>query len=181
MPKTLREKLLERGWTEEEIKKTLDMLYSEEKAEKHIEYRKQTNLVIYWTTILVLTIANFLVSVVLIPFLLVLKPYQLEIVVAILGLVLGLLFNLIIRDIEHIEAKHHLIAAVFIPAVALINVFVMVTIANNFATRLNLQMHENPVFISLIYIATFLIPYTYSQFKEARQKWKKLQLEAKKS
>ncbi|MCX6706619.1 MAG: hypothetical protein NT001_00570, partial [Candidatus Woesearchaeota archaeon] len=107
MPKTFRERLVEKGWAEDEIKKTMNMVYGEGKQEKHIEYKKEMNKVVYWATLLVLTIANFLISIVLIPFLLVMKPYQLGMIAGLLGFMFGLMFNLIVRDIEHIETKHH--------------------------------------------------------------------------
>ncbi len=163
----------EKGWSEEEIKNALNKVYSPEKEEKHIEYKKEMNKVVYWTTLLVLTVANFLVSIVLIPFLLVLKPYQLGMIVAVMGLVLGLLFNLVIRDVEHIETKHHVVAAIFIPSVALINVFVMVSIGNSLSQTLGIAGHENPVLISLAYICAFLVPYIISEFREARRRLKK--------
>ena len=172
MPKTFRERLVEKGWAEDEIKKTMGMVYGEGKQEKHIEYKQEMNKVVYWVTLLVLTIANFLISIVLIPFLLVMKPYQLGIIVGLLGFMFGLMFNLIVRDIEHIETKHHVVAAIFIPSIALINVFVMVSISNNLSARLGL-VQENPIIISLIYVAAFLAPYIFSEFKEAASKLKK--------
>ncbi|MFC1754002.1 hypothetical protein ACFL96_11530 [Thermoproteota archaeon] len=169
MPKTLAEKLKEKGWTDEEISKTLDIVYSEEKREKHIEYKKEMNQVVYWTTLLVLTIGNFLVSILLIPFLIAMQPYQLVIIVAVLGLVIGLLFDFIIKDIEHIERQHHVIAAIFIPALALINIFVMLSIAKSISLRLGLEMYESPILIAVVYVVAFLIPYTVTQVREFRR------------
>jgi hypothetical protein len=176
MPKTLRERLVEKGWAEDEIKKTESMVYGEGKQEKHIGFKEEMNKIVYWTTLLVLTIANFLISLVLIPFLLVMKPYQLGIIVGLLGFMFGLMFNLIVRDIEHIETKHHVAAAVFIPTLALINMFVMVSISNNLSTRLSLQIHENPWLISVIYVAAFLVPYIYSELIEAKNRMRRLEV-----
>ncbi|MCX8146963.1 MAG: hypothetical protein N3D84_00670 [Candidatus Woesearchaeota archaeon] len=146
------------------------MLYSEGKAEKHLEFKKRFNFTVYWTVLLVLTIGNFLISVILIPFLLVFKPVHLALIVSILGIIFGLMFNLIIRDIEHIEKEHHLIAAIFIPSIALINIFVMVNIANNLAARLKLPAHENAFLISLLYVIVFIIPYVFSEIKDFLKK-----------
>ncbi|MCX6706618.1 MAG: hypothetical protein NT001_00565, partial [Candidatus Woesearchaeota archaeon] len=63
-------------------------------------------------------------------------------------------------------------AAIFIPAIALINVFVMVTISNNLSARLGL-VQENPIIMSLIYVAAFLLPYIVSEFREAASRKKK--------
>ncbi|MBD3313230.1 hypothetical protein GF345_02205 [Candidatus Woesearchaeota archaeon] len=176
-----REQLMEKGWTEEEITKTLQMAHGEGKEEKHIEYKKEMNKTVYWATLLVLTVSNFLISIVLIPFLLVMQPLQLSVIVIVLGLIFGLMFNLVILDIEHIKNHHHLLAAVFIPGIALVNVFVMVSIANGFGDRIGLESHENPMLISIIYIAAFLLPYIYSQFREASKRWKRIEQSSRQS
>ncbi len=175
MPLISRENLMEKGWAEDEIEKTLRMAHAEEKQEKYIEYKREMNKTVYWATLLVLTVANFLLSIVMIPFIIVLKPLHIVAITIILGFVFGLLFNLVVLDIEHIKTHHHLLAAVFIPAIALINVFVMISIANSFSERLNLPGHENPIFVSVLYIAAFLIPYIISQFREAAKRWKKVE------
>ena len=159
------ENLRKKGWSNEEIEKTIDIMDSEEKQQKHVQMKKDMNKVIYWTVLLVLTIGNFLISIIMIPFLLLLETYQVEVIVITIGLVFGLLFNLIIRDIEHIEPKHHLGAAVFIPALAIINIFVMVSVANSFSARLSLETSKNPVVVSLFYIGAFILPYVLSSLK----------------
>lgn len=175
MPSITHESLIAKGWQEEEAKKTMEMIHGEGKQEKHIEFRKEMNKTVYWATLLVLTVANFLISLVLIPFLLILKPLQIGIIVVVLGVIFGMLFNLVIRDIEHIQTHHHMIAAIFIPALALINVFVMVEISNSLAERIGTAGYENPIFIAVLYIAAFLLPYIISQFVEATKKWRKIE------
>jgi len=166
MARPLREKLIERGWSEEEVKKAHQIMYGEERKPEHIIYKMNMNLVVYWTTLLVLTIANFLISIILIPFLLVIKPFFVELIVVSLGLILGLMFNHILRNIEHIEVKHHVAAAVFVPAVAIINIFVMVTIANAVAVRIKIPMQQNAVFVAIAYTVAFLLPYSIGSFRE---------------
>lgn len=166
MPDTLKEKLMGRGWAEEEAERTMQLIHSEEKKLKHIEYKISMNFIVYWTVLLVLTLANFVISIILVPFLLILKPFLVELIVAFLGIIFGLLFNLVIRDIEHIETKHHLAAAVFIPAIAIINIFVVVSIANSIAERIRIPLQQNPVFVSVVYVFMFLLPYGISSFRE---------------
>ncbi|MBU0535455.1 MAG: hypothetical protein KKE20_00705 [Nanoarchaeota archaeon] len=171
-----RESLMEKGWGEEEIYKTLGMIHGEGKQDKHVGFKKEMNKTVYWATLLVLTVANFLISIILIPFLLVMNPLQLSLIVVVLGFIFGLLFNLVVLDIEHIKTHHHLLAAIFIPGIALINVFIMVSIANSFSLRLGTPGKEDPIFISIVYISAFLVPYIFSQFMEARRKWKKIEV-----
>lgn len=172
----LRERLLSRGWAQEEVDKAMGIMHSEEKKLKHMKYNVNISFVVYWTVLLVLTISNFLVSMMLVPFLLVMKPFMVEITVGIMGFVFGLLFNHVIRDIEHIEAKHHIAAAVFIPAVAIINIFVVVNVANAIAARIRLPLQQNPIFISVIYVAMFILPYGFTLIKDSvRRKPRQMQ------
>lgn len=166
MADNLKERLIRKGWAEEEAEKTMQIMHSEEKKLKHAHYKVKMNFVVYWTVLLVLTLANFVISIVLVPFLLVLKPFLVEMIVAVLGIVFGLLFNLVVRDIEHIETRHHVAAAVFVPAIAIINIFVMVSIANSMAVRINITALQNPVFIAVVYAAAFLIPYSANSFRD---------------
>ena len=158
--------LKEKGWSEEEIEKALQIMHAEEKQQKHIHIKKDMNRTIYWTVLLALTIGNFLISIIMIPFLLVLETFQVEVIVTVIGLVFGSLFSLIIRDIEHIEPKHHLAAAVFIPAIAIINIFVMVSVANTFSLRMDFDTTKNPVIVSIFYVGAFLVPYIIGALKD---------------
>ncbi|MFO8016377.1 MAG: hypothetical protein R6U32_04685 [Candidatus Woesearchaeota archaeon] len=166
MAETIKDRMIRRGWPEEEAEQAMQIINSEEKKEKHKHFKMSMNFVVYWTVLLVLTLANFVISIVLVPFLLVLKPFLVEMIVAVMAIIFGLLFNLVVRDIEHIETKHHVAAAVFIPAVAIINIFIMVNIANTIAERIDLSLQQNPVFVSLIYAAVFLLPYGFTSLRE---------------
>jgi hypothetical protein len=171
----LKQRLLEKGWTQEEVDKTLHIITSPEKEAKHIEYKRGMNFIVYWLVLLVLTIANFMISVILVPFLLVFKPLQLEITVAVLGLVFGLLFNHLILNIEHVRARQHYAAAIFIPVIAILNIFIMVAVANGLSANLtrvggNFTVHTNPYVVAMIYVAAFLIPYVFSLVRYALQK-----------
>lgn len=167
---TFREKMLKRGWTEGEVKKTLEMMRSPEKVEKHLPIKKELQAMLYWSVLLVLVICNFVVSIVLIPFLLVLTSVELNLITLVLGLIFGLFFNLIIRDIEHLEKKHHLVAAIFIPVIAALNIFVMVSVAQRLAVITKVGVTQNPIPISIIYVAAFLLPYLITTIRGALKK-----------
>jgi len=170
MPKTLHEKLREKGWSEEEIAKTVSMMQSPEKLEKHMPAQRRMSLNLYWMLLILLAVINFFVSVALIPFLLVLKVGQLEIIMAVVGIAFGMLFNLLIWDIEHIETKHHLLAALFLPALAIISITLIVFASNRLATEIKGGMQQNPIIIAGIYVFAFLLPYLISLAK--RNIWK---------
>lgn len=158
----LTERLRKKGWSLEEIENALGIIGSEEKKKKHFIFKKSSNRVLYWMSILFLVVINILISAVLIPLLIVLKGFYLYLVVILIALVLGLVFNFLIIDIENLERKHHLFAAFFIPLIAIINLFLIVDVANKLSILLKINTHNNPLIISMIYVIVFLLPYLVS-------------------
>ena len=167
MPKSLRHRLLEKGWTEEEIAKTVNILYSDEKKEKHAGFVKASHPMMYWVGLVVAIIGNLLISVTLIPFLMILNSLQLYIILGVVGVVFGQVFNVIIKDIEHMDQAHHIMAGVFIPALALVTVYVMVNVANRFNAVINNPNQHDAIIISIIYLVCFSAPYFIYKVKDA--------------
>ncbi len=158
MPKSFEEKMKEKGWSDEEIKHAMEIMYSEDKKGKII-YTRNMNPVIYWLSLIIAIVGNFFISVILIPFLIVLSSYQLYFVIVVLAVTFGTVFNFLINAIEHMEPTHHVIAGVFIPAIAVITVFVMVNVANRLSIVFQSPIHQNPVLVSLLYVIAFILPY----------------------
>ena len=168
MPKSLQDRLREKGWAEEEIAKTVNLLYSEEKQIKHQIFSSKNSGLIYWVGLLIAIIGNLIISVIFIPFLMILNSLQLYIVMGIMGLIFGSMFNLIIKDIERIKNQHHVYAGVLIPALALITVFVMTQVANTFNQIINNPNTHNPFIISIVYVLLFSFPYMWYKVKDIR-------------
>lgn len=173
MPKSLRHRLLEKGWSEQEIQKTMDLMYSEEKREKQIGFVNATHPIIYWVGLVVAIIGNLLLAVTLIPFLMILNSLQLYIILGIVGFVFGGLFNVILKDIEHVDQTHHVVAGIFIPAIALITVYIMTTVANRFNEIINNPNPHNAILLSVIYLVCFSAPYFIYKLKDMM--WQKKQ------
>ncbi len=172
MPKSLRQRLLEKGWTEEEIAKTMNVLYSDEKRDKHIGFTKATHPIIYWVGLVIAIIGNLLLSVALIPFLMILNSAQLYVILGIIGLVFGAMFSLILKDIEHVDQTHHVMAGMFIPSIALITVYVMVSVANRFNELINNPNPHNAILLSVIYLICFSAPYFFYKVRDLAWEWK---------
>lgn len=166
----LKHRLKSRGWSEDEIDKVVHTLYDDEKRAKHHTYSFYANRILYWTSLLVLLICNFAISMFLIPFLLVLKTTFVFVIVAVLGLIFGFLFNLLVTDIEHLEKKHHFFAAIFIPLVSIVNVFIMVSLSNAVATFFNMFLHHNPFTLGIVYVVAFLAPYLTMNYENLMNK-----------
>lgn len=159
MPKSFEEKMREKGWSEEDIKHAMEIMYSKEKEGKNVIYTKNMNPIIYWLSLVIAIVGNFFISIILIPFLLVLSSYQLYFVIVVLAVTFGTTFNFLINAIEHIEPTHHIIAGVFIPAIAVITVFVIVNVSNRLSIVFQSPIHQNPVLVSVLYVIAFILPF----------------------
>ena len=160
--RNLIKRLEKRGWEKKEIDKAIGII---QKAKSH----KKNNLrffekQIYFLLLLLIIGANFAISIALIPVLIALRGIPLYSVIVLLGFVFGLLFELLIRTIEHLEARHHIILAVFIPFTALANVYVISKISNDLMHKLNILNAVEPLSVAIAYSVSFVVPYLLYRF-----------------
>ena len=164
MKKETIKRLKRKGWSEEDIRKTQKII---EERMLHDKSRSLifSNKVVFWAVIFVIILGNFIISMLFIPFLLLLNKIALDITIIVIGLAFGALFNLVVVDIRYIEKKHHLIAGLTIPVLAFINLSFMVKATNALNEVLRLSTaRENPITISIIYVIAFMIPFLWSVF-----------------
>jgi hypothetical protein len=132
--------LLKKGFSKKEAKRTVEII-KKAKGKRSSKIRFLDS-VIYWVLLMVAIVGNMVISIILIPFLLAFK------------------FEQLIREIEHIENKHQIIAWIFIPALAIINVYYMTSFANHLTETLKLPLALNsPIIVSVIYVIAFIFPY----------------------
>jgi len=155
----IKKRLVEKGWSKRDINKTLKIL---EKAKKHPKI-KILDKSVYWISLIVTIIGNIIISISLIPFLLTLRSFQLYLIIITMGIAFGLLFELLIRTIEHLETKHHLFLSIIIPIIAVINIIVIVLFSNRLEEIINIQNPQNPVLIGVVYAVAFILPYSIYQ------------------
>lgn len=155
-------RLEKKGWKKRDIITAVDIIYDAKKNKpSDITFLEKR---IYWILLVAIIAANFAISVALIPVLMALKGTFLYIILIVLGVVFGLLFELVIRSIEHIEKKHHLLLAVLIPLIALANAFVISNISNNLMATLSLANLHNSLVVALVYSISFVLPYIVYRF-----------------
>jgi hypothetical protein len=159
---SLREKLYEKGWDKEEIEKTVKIF--EEGRNKKSKTILFIDWIAYWSALIIAIIGNMVLSVLLIPFLLVASSSFLYPALAIIGIAFGFVFNIILKDIEQIEKTKHIIIGMFLPALALINVYIITQLSNHLAYLMKLPygVHK-PVIVSIVYSVSFVIPYVITQ------------------
>lgn len=151
---------MKKGWKEEEIEKAKAIL---ERREVHdVFFSKIT----FWSALIVVVFANLLVSLVLIPFLIVLSAGILYFIIIVLGGMIGILYNLLITDIGHLEKKHHLLAGIIVPILGLANLVIMVLVSNKFIADLKLQNPpHNPWVLGIIFGLAFIAPYLVARMR----------------
>ena len=158
----LRKRLEKRGWHKQEIEKAIGIIKKakQNKTKESMFLEKR----IFWILLIVLMAANFSVSVALIPLLMALNGFLLYFAIVILGAVFGLVFELVVRTIEHLDSRHHLALAVLIPLTALVNILLISGLSNDLAARLSLQNFHSPYIIGLVYAISFALPYLVYRF-----------------
>ncbi|MEK6947461.1 MAG: hypothetical protein AABX32_07690 [Nanoarchaeota archaeon] len=160
--RNLTNRLEKRGWNAKEIQKAVGIIDTAKKVKtsesRFLEKR------VYFVLLFLIVAANFAVSVALIPVLMALKGAYLYFIIIVLGVVFGLLFELVIRSIEHLERKHHLVLAFFIPMAALINAAVISQMSNKFGLAFGINNFHEPLFVGLIYAVSFVLPYIFYRF-----------------
>lgn len=158
MAETLKERLKKKGWSDEEIDHTLKIF---EKAEE----KKRPALVlmdklVYWIAILLVIGGNFTISVVLIPLLLTMKSAMgLYFIIFILAIAFGALFSLLLGDIGSINKEKRVLGGIVIPAIAIINIIVVVYISNYISQLFQEFSLHNPLVVGIIYVVSFSLPY----------------------
>ncbi|MEW5896157.1 MAG: hypothetical protein AB1668_00560 [Nanoarchaeota archaeon] len=154
--------LLHKGWKEEEVKHAEEML---EKVQKHdIFFSKM----VFWSALVVIVFANLLVSLILVPFLIVLNEWMLYVITAVLAGTVGFLYNFLITDIGLLEKKHHRIASIIVPILALGNMLITVFVSNHFIAKLNFvdNPQHNPLLLGIVFGAAFILPYVVMQVRK---------------
>jgi hypothetical protein len=150
--------LLHKGYSKQEAKRTLEII-EEGKRRKSVKVQF-LDAVIYYILLLVAIVGNMVLSIILVPFLLAFRKIPLHFTIFILAAMFGFLFDQLIRDIEHLEKRHEIIAWMFIPSLAVINVYYMTSFTNHLTQTLNLPVALNsPLLVSINYVAAFIFPY----------------------
>ncbi len=152
--KDIKNRLIEKGWAKKDVNRTIKII---EKAKKNRHPKiKILDKTVYWLSLLIAVIGNFVMAIALIPELLVFKGFQLYLVVITLGLSFGLLFELLVRSIEHLKTKHHIFLGIIIPILAVIN---FIIVSNNMKKFIGIGNPQNPLIIGAVYAIAFMLPY----------------------
>ncbi len=167
----LKKTLEEKGWETKDIEKAMNIMQKSPTYDK--KRASKISTLLYWMTLILIIVGNLLLSVVLVPFLLVMDGFVLYLMIFIVALIWGLLFNIVLKDIEELDVKNHIIAGIFIPFIAVFNVYIIASLSNQVERALDItQIQHNPAIIGAVYVFAFMIPFLITKIKEARTKKK---------
>ena len=158
----LANRLEKRGWDAKDIQKAVGIIDTAKKV-KTTESRFLEKKV-YFILLLIIIAANFAICVSLIPILIALQGIYLYFIISVLGIVFGLLFELVIRSIEHLQKGHHFALAFFIPIVALINAIAISQTSNRFIAIFGINNYHEPILVGMAYAVSFVLPYIFYRF-----------------
>lgn len=159
----IREKLVKKGWSQRDVEETIDILAAAEgKKSRFVGWLDDA---LIWISLLIAIVGNFLMSVVLVPFLLILSGGYLYAILLASGVAFGTLFTVILKAIEEMKTEKHIITGVFIPVFGLINMYIIARLSNKLITVLQLKTSEHsPALVSMIYVFAFILPFLISQY-----------------
>ena len=127
--------------------------------------------ILFWIFLFITIIANFIISVILVPIMLVMSKVYLLISVVFIGFCFGFLLNSILKSIEKLEKRHHVLAGIFIPIMALVNVLIFAKLSNDLIKLMNLKTPpHDPIVLAIAYVGAFTLPYLLSQYIKFRKR-----------
>jgi hypothetical protein len=152
------DQLAHKGWSHAEIQKTLDVVKRAEAAKGFgLRFLEGT---LFYVALAIFIIGNFVLSVVLVPFLILVKGFWLYLTILLFGATFGILFTLVLRYIERLNPGQHIIAGIFIPAIALINMYLIAYFSNQLEVLLQLPIvPHSPAVVSMVYVIAFIAPF----------------------
>ncbi|MBU0459588.1 MAG: hypothetical protein KKH52_02130 [Nanoarchaeota archaeon] len=146
--------LIKKGWNQKDIKKAASIIDTPKHHDAHF------SKIVFWSALIVIIFANLIVSLILIPFLIVLNQWVLYSIIILLAGMIGFLYNFLIMDIGHLGKKHHLLAGIIIPILAFSNILIMVFVSNRFIADLKVNNPPHDLWIiSIIFVVAFILPY----------------------
>lgn len=132
----------------------------EEIHEQRKKQHKPADAIAYWTFLFLILVTNFFVSFILVFLILTIQHALLYVVVIIMGLGFGLMYEKIINNMSHLYKHHHVFAKIFILVTGAINVFYIVTLSSIIFVFFNMRNEVyNHLGIGVTYFFAFLIPY----------------------
>jgi len=169
-PAQMRVELLQKGWTIDEIEAAISIM--KDAGASKSKFVRFLDKVVFWVNLILAMTGNFIISVVLIPFMLFAPTAFLYPILFVVGLAFGALYDMVVFDIEKIDAAPKIFVGPFLLAIALVNIYIITALSNRLATAINYPSGiHTPILVAVFYTSGFLAPYIYTHWQEILQKY----------
>ncbi|MFP4523982.1 MAG: hypothetical protein ACLFO2_01515 [Candidatus Woesearchaeota archaeon] len=157
-------RLREKGWSEAEISHAKKVM-GKVKRRKH-PHTKALDEALFWGLLMLSVFAMASVAYLIIPLFMFAKSIVLYPTLVGLGIGLGLLFRVVIKDLDHLKTHHHATLTIVTPVTG-IAIFIAMLGKFTDATALG-GVHHSPLLVGLTFAAAFMAPYAYHLLTKAR-------------
>lgn len=165
MSKTLHHNLTKKGWNSEEIERVLESMKG---YEKRPSIRIMDKL-IYWIALFILVFGNFFISLILIPSIIIIGGPFLYVVISVIAFVFGSLYVFLIKELDKLNIEHQIIPWLFIPILAIINIYITIGVIDHLVMILDIE-RKNNIYLVIVYLVSFIIPYLIQTIKNTRKR-----------
>jgi hypothetical protein len=159
----LLKRMREKGWTDDELAHAQSVFTNSEnkKSTRH----KVLDAFVLWGVFIVMVLGNFFALFALMPFFVIFPNLMLYSLAALIGFTFGLLYEILLRDIQHtFHGHHHAFAFILVPYLAIVGAILILGYASTHMPNLFLYS-RHPVLIGFCYVIGFLIPYLVMLYK----------------
>ncbi len=154
-------------WDKKSIDKAVQKIIQAKHSKSLFVKWLDRNLV--WIIILIAIIGSGFVAFGFIPLVIVSSGFVAYLILGMIGLVFGVIFESLIADLEYIEHKHHLVILSIIPLAAIFNFFLMSSgLESN-----NISLKFDFILGGSIYSFFLLLPYIVHEIVLQRRKFRK--------
>jgi len=155
-----------KGWSKAELDYAHETMSKAQKTRSH----RTLDSIIMWLLFLIMVIGNIAAIALIMPLMTLFSNTVMIIILLLLGLCFGFLYDVILHDIQHLfKGHHHFFVMILIPYLSIMGGFIILNIAKAQLPNL-LFIERDPLKLSLFYVVAFMIPFAISKFIETKHK-----------
>ncbi len=158
----------ERGWEDRELDYARQVMVQASNEQPF--WRKVIDQSLLWLFLVIIGVGNLFIIASIMPLLVLFPNAAIYGILMLLGIVVGMLTEIVLRDIEHLFSGHHLyIMYVLVPFIAASGGLVVLTYAQQNLPNF-FFLDRDPLKMSIIYTFFFILPLAISKFLRRKKK-----------
>ncbi len=168
MSEHLKKRLKDKNWTSGELNHLSHMLKKVEKNRKPLI--KKVENILFWCILLFAILCSLSLSFVFVFLFIFIKSSWVYAISAVFGFMFGMLFEVLLRNIDWIETKHHCIGGVIIFLVVILNLIIF---SSDFSSKnslfglVDIQKFQT-ILVGVLYCMAFVAPFILNKITAKR-------------